>query len=191
MKKYHISSIQKALVYLLCFIIYGCMPISVMVVHAMDLTKQSQEIKEISYSNDPRTHALKMLLSEYNSPLIDSAEIFVQESDRYGIDWRLLVSIAGVESKFGQQIPKNSYNAWGWAVYTGKQSGAVFTSWEEAICLISKELRKKYYTHGAKTTEQIGKKYAADPRWAQKVNFFIAKINTIQTNRVIAYQVNK
>ncbi|MCD4756417.1 hypothetical protein K8R20_02270 [bacterium] len=67
------------------------------------------------YVKDPRVLAMSEFLSDYNSPMQPYAEVFVVESDRYGLDWRLVASISGVESAFGNLIPHTGYNnGWGW-----------------------------------------------------------------------------
>ncbi len=125
---------------------------------------------------DRRVKIIKSYLESYNSPLADYAPIFVQEADKNTIDWRLLVSISGVESTFGQQIPSNSYNAWGWGIYGDNMIR--FASWNEAITTISKELRERYINQWkAQDVYQIGRLYAASPTWATRVDGFMQKID--------------
>ncbi|QQG40646.1 MAG: glucosaminidase domain-containing protein [Candidatus Levyibacteriota bacterium] len=125
---------------------------------------------------DARVKILKKYLEKYNSPLVNYASVFVAEADKNNIDYRLLVAISGVESTFGQQIPNNSYNAWGWGIYGDNMIR--FSSWNEAIATISGELRQKYINQwGAKDVYQIGRFYAASPTWASRVNYFMEKIN--------------
>ena len=101
---------------------------------------------------------------------------FVAEADRLGLDWKLVAAIAGVESTFGHRVPRNSYNAWGWGIFTGKQDGIHFATWADGITTVSEGLKNRYVNRGAKTIEQIGRIYAASPTWSRKVNFFLAKI---------------
>lgn len=131
----------------------------------------------IQYENDPRTIALRMLLLDYHSPMTYAAETFVRIADEFNLDWRLVPSIAGAESSFGNKIPRNSYNAWGWGVYTGKQSGVSFSSWEDGIYQVSRGLKYNYVDHGRISTDAIGKIYAASPDWSNHVSFFINRIN--------------
>jgi len=63
---------------------------------------------------DPRIIAMRKFLSDYNSPMYPYADIFVIEADKTGLDWRLVASISGVESAFGNVIPLETNNAWGW-----------------------------------------------------------------------------
>ncbi len=125
--------------------------------------------------SDNREEILRAFLEKYNSPLVDSAGTFIEEADKNNLDWKLVVSIAGVESWFGQRIPYNSYNGWGWGVYG--DNVIRFASWDEGIKTISKDLRVKYMEKwGAKDVYEIGQIYAADPNWANKVTSFMNKI---------------
>ncbi len=136
-----------------------------------------------SVAIDSRVQQLTDYLASHNSPLTGSARHFVNEADRLGLDWKLVVAIAGVESTFGRHIPTGSFNAWGWAVFTGRQFGAAFENWEKGITTVSEGLRYNYIDKGAVTIEQIGRIYAASPVWSQKVRFFLAKIEQFAPTR--------
>ena len=125
---------------------------------------------------DKRVTHLRTYLTSHNSPLADEAEVFIREADRNSLDWKFVAAISGVESTFGKHIPSGSYNAWGWGIPTGAQSGVGFTNWQDGIATVSEGLRKNYMDKGAQSIEQIGRIYAASPRWAGNVRFFIAKI---------------
>ena len=132
---------------------------------------QRSEIKE-----DRRAKILKAYLTEKNSPLAANADAFVKNADKYNLDWKLLVAISAVESTYGQQIPNNSYNAWGWGIYGDHM--ILFGSWDEGIETISKGLREDYIDKwGAKDVYEIGKFYAASPTWAVRVDRFMQKID--------------
>lgn len=132
---------------------------------------------------DRRTEVLTAFLQSYNSPMVDSAGTFIEEADRNNLDWRFVVSIAGVESWFGQRIPYQSNNAWGWGVYGTNVH--YFSSWDEGIVLISGELRSKYMNKwGATNVNEIGSFYAADPLWAQKVTHFMNKLEAFEKSYV-------
>lgn len=122
---------------------------------------------------DQRDVKLAHYLNSYNSPLTPYAAHIVKEADRLGIDYRLIPAIAGVESTFGKRLPKDSYNAWGWAIYTGKTSGAYFKSWEHAITVISEGIKYKYVDRGATTIPQIGRIYASSSAWPNSTMYFL------------------
>lgn len=127
---------------------------------------------DIDLSQDVRVKALQNVLEKYNSILVPEAENFVYYADKYGIDWRLLVSIAGLESGYGSQYVHGSYNAYGWG------GGYIyFSSWEEGIDSVSRSLRTRYYDRGADTVWKIGPIYAENPHWAQRINGLMGGID--------------
>lgn len=126
---------------------------------------------------DERVEILKRTLEYYRSPLLPYAEHFILEADRFELDWRLVAAISGVESTFGKHIPPGSYNAWGWGIPTGAQSGIAFSDWKKGISTVSSGLRKDYYNRGARTIDDVGRIYAASKAWPSSVKFFLAKID--------------
>lgn len=124
-----------------------------------------------SVSSDIRVKALKNIFEKNNSPLAEASEAYVKLADKNGIDWKLLPSIAGLESSFGKRLMPNSYNAYGWG------GGHIyFESWEDGIDTITKALSEKYYARGANTVWTIGPIYAESPTWAVRVNSFMQQI---------------
>ena len=132
---------------------------------------------------DTRADQLRSFLASFDSPLTDSADHFVAEADRLQLDWKLVAAIAGIESTFGKHIPHNSYNGWGWGVFTGQQDGIHFKDWNDGITKVSEGLRYNYIDKGAVTIEQIGRIYAASPAWSWKVRFFLTKIEAFAPTR--------
>jgi len=125
---------------------------------------------------DNRAEILQGFLESYNSPLAPYAKVFVEEADKNNLDWKLVAAISGVESWFGQQIPTNTYNGWGYGVYGNNVR--YFTSWEDGIATVSHALRTDYLdSWGATNVTEIGAIYAADPHWAFKVQHFIDLMN--------------
>ncbi len=94
---------------------------------------------------DPRIIAMRKFLEDYHSPMSPYAKTFIDEADKYGLDWRLVASISGVESAFGNLIPSGSNNGWGWR---GGADGAysIFTSWNDGIKTVTKGLALGYGT---------------------------------------------
>jgi len=126
--------------------------------------------------SDNRVKILREFLESYNSPLAPFARAFVETADIYNLDWRLVAAISGVESTFGQQIPANSYNGWGWGIYGNNV--IYFSSWEDGIQTISKGLREKYMDRtGTDNIYAIGSSYAASPTWAVRVESFMNSIS--------------
>ncbi len=101
------------------------------------------------------------------------AKDFVYSADRYGIDWRLVPAITGIESTFGKRIPTDSFNAYGW-----NNGDYKFTSWEESIYHVTKTLKEKYYQKGATDIAKIARRYAPPSEtWEWKVRYFMNKID--------------
>lgn len=108
---------------------------------------------------DERAQKLERYLIYQGSPMAGHAETFIRVSDSCPMDWALLPAIAGKESAYGRIIPVGSYNAFGWAVYTGQQSGAVFQNWDHAIERVGQGLCDNYIKQGRVTPEQIEQLY--------------------------------
>lgn len=125
---------------------------------------------------DKRAVKLEKFLASYNSPLAEYADAFVEAADKYGLDWKLVPAITGIESTFGKNIPFNSYNAYGWA--NGAYS---FQSWEQSIDHVSRVLKEKYVDRGLDTPYKMGPIYAPPSKtWAGKVVFFMNKIDSFE-----------
>jgi hypothetical protein len=124
---------------------------------------------------DYRVYTLRKFLSKFNSPLTPYSSEFIKQADYYGIDYRMVPAISGVESTFGKRIPVGSYNAYGWA--NGKYS---FKSWPDSIQIVSKTLKYKYIDKGAVSIAKIAKIYAPpSTTWGTKVQYFVGKIDTL------------
>lgn len=97
------------------------------------------------YTTDSRILAMREFLIDHHSPLYPYADVFVEEADKAGLDWRLVASISGVESAFGNLIPYQTNNGWGWR---GGPNGAysVFTSWSHGISTVTERLAIGYGT---------------------------------------------
>jgi len=125
---------------------------------------------------DNRSEILHDYLVTYNSPLAPYAKNFIEEADKNNLDWKLVVSIAGNESQFGQMIPPYSYNGWGYGVYG--TNVRYFSSWEEGITAVSKAVRTDYMDKWKATSVyEIGSIYAEDPTWASKVTHYMETLS--------------
>lgn len=152
-------------------------------VRAVEEFNAAAQLRTQVVNEDSRVAKLRKFLASHNSPLSEEAAHFVAEADRLNLDWRLVAAIAGVESTFGKFIPANSYNGWGWGVFTGQQDGIHFDSWKDGITQVSEGLRLKYIDKGATTIEAIGHIYAASGAWPWKVRFFLNQIEDFQPKR--------
>jgi hypothetical protein len=109
---------------------------------------------------DARGKLLSEFLTQYDSPLAQFSDLIVDEADKNGIDFRLIVAIAMCESNLGKRIPKNSFNPFGAGVYTGQQTGINFDNWDKAIIWESRYIKERYADRGFKTLKEIGAVYA-------------------------------
>lgn len=127
---------------------------------------------------DGRAAKLRRYLRSLNSPLFDHADLLVEEADKNGYDYRLLVAISLQESLACRKIPEGSYNCWGWGIYG--DTITTFDSYETAIRTVSAGIKKNYLDKGLITTEQIMKKYTpgSNGSWSRAVRFFFHKIET-------------
>lgn len=106
-------------------------------------------------ASDARPELIRQYLKRHQSPLLPYADLIVNLSDQYGLDFRLIVSIAQCESNLCKKMPPQSYNCWGF------QNGATyFISWEQALNQVAKTLKEDYIDQGLVTPEQIMPKYA-------------------------------
>ena len=120
--------------------------------HSLSVIRGGTALEKIKsrtkyYVKDPRILAMSEFLADYNSPMQPYAEVFVLEADKHGLDWRLLASISGVESAFGNLIPSGSNNGWGWRGINGNDRGwSMFDSWPDAISHITERMARGYGT---------------------------------------------
>ena len=99
-------------------------------------------------TEDPRVIAMQRFLLAYNSPMYPFAKTFITEADKYGLDWRLVASISGVESAFGNIIPRGTNNAWGWrGANPTAQGWSQFDTWGHGIAVVTRGLAIGYGTH--------------------------------------------
>ena len=123
---------------------------------------------------DKRAKILADYFAKYNSPFEYHAQDFIDAADRYGVDWKLVPSISGVESTFGKQT--YGYNAWGWGIYGDNRLN--FNSWRNGIFTVTSGLKEGYIDKGLTNPYTMNKKYAASPSWGWKVDFFMKDLES-------------
>ncbi|OGH10437.1 MAG: hypothetical protein A2857_05495 [Candidatus Levybacteria bacterium RIFCSPHIGHO2_01_FULL_36_15] len=123
-------------------------------------------------NSDKRVVALQNVFKKYNSPLTPYAQYYVKYADKYKVDWKLLPSISGLESYFGNLLISGTYNAYGWG------GGYIyFKNWEDGIDTINKALKENYIEKGADTVDKIGPIYAEASHWSTAVKRYMNQIN--------------
>lgn len=133
-------------------------------------------------SADARTLILTAFIERYqkNSPMRDYAPSIVKSADTYGLDFRLVPAIAMCESNLGARMPsKDSFNAWGIAVYTGQNHGKKFTDWNHAIDWVSSYINSRFIAKGITDLRDIGAIWAPpsvekEYSWTRCVESFMA-----------------
>lgn len=119
-------------------------------------TDSSQVLGYSVVAGDARSLLLERFLNRYESPMTPYADLIVHEADANKLDFRLVVAIAMCESNLGKKMPlKDSYNAWGIAVYTGTKTGKDFDSWPHAISWVSRYIRETYFDKGITDLKDI------------------------------------
>ena len=125
---------------------------------------------------DARPLIIKNYLNKYKSELEPYSQLIVDVSDKYSLDYRLLVAIAQQESNLCKRIPANSYNCWGFGIYGDKVTR--FNSYPQALDKVAKTLKKEYFDKGLTTPEAIMAKYTPPSQgsWAAGVSSFLSEL---------------
>lgn len=89
----------------------------------VSISSSSSPDSQFSYSMGQKDYKftrpqIERLLKEKQSPLLPYLDSFVTAGERYGVDPRVLVSIANNESSLGKRYPEDSYNPFGYVVKT-------------------------------------------------------------------------
>jgi len=113
-------------------------------------------------SPDWRLTRLKQYFRSHRSPLEKVSENFVVAADRYNLDWRLLPSLAVIESGGGKRYRRN--NIFGW-----KSGRARFKSLDQAIDYVASRLAESPIYRGKSISELLKKYNPARPIYAKKV----------------------
>lgn len=130
---------------------------------------------------------IKTLFERYNAPLVPHAETFITAAETHDLDWRLLPSIACLESSCGNAIPWRgntpSYNPFGWGVYGNQAYG--FNGWDDAIHTVAKGIKTGYIDKGLTTPEEIEAVYTPSSiergrTWSKKVHYFMNELGEIE-----------
>jgi len=132
-------------------------------------------------TKDARPVLIAQFLERYDSPLkpYDYWGTFLTGlADKYGLDYRLLPSIAMQESNLCKKIPENTYNCLGLGIHARGTWG--FDSFESNFEKAAEILRKNYINEGLITPDEIQDKYTpgSNGSWEFAVNKFMDKLET-------------
>lgn len=143
-----------------------------------DNRSQIQQSKKIEDERHARVQNLRTFLQAKNSPLMESAESFIEVASKYGLDWTLLPAIAGVESGFEKAGNTSDYNPFG---YMCPGAPCVFDSYEQAIERVARTIAtgrayKRYQeTRSIAVLAEIYNQASPDD-WTWKIKSFQEKI---------------
>jgi hypothetical protein len=137
------------------------------------------EILTKIYTSDSRPLIIQKYLHDYDSPLEPYANTIVEISDKYQLDYRLLVAIAQQESNLCKKIPPESHNCWGFGIYGDLITR--FDNYPQALNTVAKTLKNEYIDKGLDTPEKIMAKYTPPSLekggpWAKGVNIFLSEL---------------
>lgn len=136
-------------------------------------------VVDASVDRAVKVTTLEKFFKKYNSPLINHAETFVLVAERYNMDYKLLPSIACMESTCAKFLINGSYNPFGWGIYG---SNVVrFKNYDEAIETVGKGIYTGYVLKGADTPEKIAPIYTPPNHrnWLSGVRYFSNEIDKI------------
>lgn len=130
-------------------------------------------------SGDARPIIIKNYLHYHHSPLEPFSNQIITVSDKYKLDFRLLIAIARQESNLCKVIPDNSFNCWGFGIYGNKVTR--FDNYEQGLEIVARTLKTKYIDRGLNTPEEIMAKYTPPSlekggSWAKGVNEFLSEL---------------
>lgn len=130
-----------------------------------------QDDSSAQLQSDRRIEKVRRFFEKCKCPAVKYSALFVQVSDENGLDWRLLPTLAFLESTGGKHPRQN--NIFGW------NSGRTrFSSVPEGIRTVAKALsEKKVYAH--KTTVQKIRTYNVHSRYLRRALEIMRQLDRI------------
>jgi hypothetical protein len=138
------------------------------------VTKANGQVPQVRQNptEDPRLNALRTFFSNIQCPLGPVAEIFVAEADSHNLDWRLLPSLAVIETGGGRVARGN--NIFGW-----NNGQASFPTLGSAIHLVAKTLADGT-AYRNKSLMALLKTYNPVQGYAEKVRLMMRHIAPLE-----------
>lgn len=119
-------------------------------------------------AREARYVSLQSYLAGQGSPLAAYAKDFIDAGDKYSVDYRVVVAIAGREQTFGVNWPGSSHNFWGYGGYSWPDVSTAI--WEYTRCL-----SEEYPALSKGDIYGSSSRYAASSTWASGVSEFYAE----------------
>jgi len=134
------------------------------------------KVKGTVVSADARPILIEKYLAKYNSELTPYADMIFNVSQKYGLDYRLIIAIAQQESNLCKKAPKNCFNCWGVGIHS--RGTMCFDSYSEAIDWVGGYLKEEYFDLGINTIDGIMAKYCplSSGSWAFGVRQFMTEV---------------
>ena len=128
--------------------------------------------KHIQITFDEREIKINSLFKKYNSPLEARASSFIDASEHYHIDYKILVAISGIESRFGTSSLCGQYNPFGYGNPCWD-----FRNFDEAIWQVAKTIgtATAYKTYrDSNRLEELARVYNQQDtdNWIKSVGYF-------------------
>ncbi len=110
------------------------------------------EYKEPIKPRDPRAIKLEKYLRSQSSSLSRTSDLIIDLSDKYKIDYKLVIAIAGLESGYCD-LAYNGYNCWGFGNF-------YWATPEIAVKEYFRLMKINYFNKGLNTIQKIAPVYA-------------------------------
>ncbi len=133
----------------------------------MELAMQEANARK---TKEARYASLQTYLAGYGSPLSAYAKDFIDAGDKYGVDYKVVVAIAGREQTFGVNWPGSSNNFWGYGGYYWPDVSTAI--WEYTRCL-----SEEYPDLSKGDIYGSASRYAASSTWASGVSEFYTELS--------------
>lgn len=124
----------------------------------------------------PTAAQIDTYLARKRSPMAGLGESFSNYGRTYNVDPRLVVSIAGAETTFGEHVCADN-NAWNW-FYRRNCPQSPFATYEAGMERVAKFMRLSYINRGYDSIELIRHKYCAAgcQNWIPLVTTFYSEM---------------
>lgn len=139
------------------------------------LIVEPQETSKIIVGTlDTRKTALREYFSGYN--VIVDSDVIIDTADKYGVDYKKVVAIAGAETSFWKNL-NFDWNAWGYGVWDGKQHGNWnWSTYENGLdSFVSEIANSKYKDMSINDMSYAG--YNPTAHWRNMCNYFMNELN--------------
>ena len=125
----------------------------------------------IHKKRDVREAILRRFLKERHSPVESYAETFIEEADAHRLDWRLLPSLAIIESGGGQRNLRNNFFGW-------NNGASRFSTATEAIHHVAEALAEAKPYKGKDLAGKLAA-YNPAPGYRRAVTAVMARISAV------------